>query len=517
MVLSALAIAAPASAEFKGAAPLAWRWVQPTSIPPGSPTVVGDVVYTAVGRRVYALDRATGNQIWRFPVGEPNASNFQFGTLVSGDTVFATSQDRVVFALDAKTGKQKWQYTADQGLLSAPVLAANTLVLPLADNSLLAVEVNSGTQFWTNPTRIFAGIRGSLSSFNDAVLVFDQANKLYSIDTATKRTNWEIGLTEINSNVTITMFENTAYFVSGTFVVGLNPANGRRAGQIFNFNERLAYSPAVSTNSVAAVTAEGRLMVADKLNPRSMKRFDLGAQAVSGPEFLGNYISVNLANGSMIVIDPATGKTVWNYILRPAVKPTATTSGGSGTAASSTPPNFMTAVGGPMMAGGSVLLQSRDGSLLSFDPVNGVDLTPPDVKLLFPFAGSEMNPRYGRTQNNQRTLADFVTVFFQMDDQGSGLDMSGVKVTGNGRPMKVITTRDGIAAVRLEESENRFATSGRVVFEVTARDWMGNESKQQYTITFDASVPPIDQPGSASGNTGTGGAGGGRPGDGRDG
>ena len=58
-----LALSSGSWAQVDGPTPLAWRWAAPTSVAPsGAPTIVGETVYVAVGSRIYAMDRETGNQ-----------------------------------------------------------------------------------------------------------------------------------------------------------------------------------------------------------------------------------------------------------------------------------------------------------------------------------------------------------------------------------------------------------------------------------------------------------------------
>src|SRR5687767_7649302 len=72
------AFAAFVHADFDGPAPLAWRWVQPTSNSPvGSPTIQDGTVYAAVGSRIYALDKTSGNQKWKFPLVDPIEGSFK--------------------------------------------------------------------------------------------------------------------------------------------------------------------------------------------------------------------------------------------------------------------------------------------------------------------------------------------------------------------------------------------------------------------------------------------------------
>lgn len=501
--------AVSAYADFSGPAPLAWRWVQPAPAVPAAPYVDGERVFAAVGRRVYALDKATGNQIWRFPAGEPHPSTFTKGVVRFGNTIIASTDDRNVIAIDMNTGEQKWNFTATQNLLSAPVLCGKTLVLPYSDQSIMAISAEDGTETWTNSTRIFAGIKGSIAGYNDVVLVFDQNNKLYGIDSSTKKTLWDITFNALTPDVQPVFAEDAAWITSGNYIVPINPLTGTRKGQVFSFTDSLVKPPAILPGYVASVTREGVLVIADRGNPRKITRVDLGSPAVNAPSKAGNFIAVNTANGSMNIVDPATGKIIWNYILRPATKPVAGADG-------KTPPNYMTAAAPAVVSGDTLLLQSRDGSLLAFDKSTGVDLTPPNVEMIFPLPGSEMNPVYGKvTTNNGRQVMtptnEYISLYFQIDDPSSGLNLNSVFVTANGKPLEVITLREGYAVVNLGDPKNRFATNGRITFKVNASDWIGNAIEKSFSLTLDNTIPPSEKPGTAT-NDGGNGLGGGRPG-----
>ena len=62
----------------------------------------------------YALDTATGRQLWRFKTGEdPNIHNqvgIQSSAVVADGLVYFGCRDSNLYALDASTGEKKWAY-----------------------------------------------------------------------------------------------------------------------------------------------------------------------------------------------------------------------------------------------------------------------------------------------------------------------------------------------------------------------------------------------------------------------
>ena len=81
------------------------------------PTVYNGVMYVVNGNWTYAIDVATGNQIWRTPVTYDRAvlRMANTGVLMRGSAtiyngkLFRTTVDCHVVALDMKTGKEIWK------------------------------------------------------------------------------------------------------------------------------------------------------------------------------------------------------------------------------------------------------------------------------------------------------------------------------------------------------------------------------------------------------------------------
>lgn len=85
--------------------------------------------YTGTGQRddetvgapgaIRALDPATGDVRWNFPIHEGSNSAGVLGT--GGGVVFASSRDGYLIALDAANGKPLWHYQTGSGMRSSPM------------------------------------------------------------------------------------------------------------------------------------------------------------------------------------------------------------------------------------------------------------------------------------------------------------------------------------------------------------------------------------------------------------
>ena len=96
---------------------LAARWFYPIEDMPmieGTPVVIAGVMYVTAVNQVYALDAATGREIWRYSqprtpglVGDP-AIGLNRGVAVRGDLLFTVTDHAHVIALNRSTGELLW-------------------------------------------------------------------------------------------------------------------------------------------------------------------------------------------------------------------------------------------------------------------------------------------------------------------------------------------------------------------------------------------------------------------------
>ena len=174
-----------AIAQFTGPAPVTWRWQQPSTIvADGSPVVKGNTVFVASGQRLYALDRSSGNQIWRFPIGEPLAAFFKGTPVYSKGTIYAVADNKFLYAIDAQTGLQKWTYRSDENFVGSPKVSGNVILFENSDGNIMGINAKDGTPFYQNPLVIDNGIMGQMEVSKDDIICFNGNNSLVAINVA---------------------------------------------------------------------------------------------------------------------------------------------------------------------------------------------------------------------------------------------------------------------------------------------------------------------------------------------
>src|SRR5262245_3534118 len=122
-----------------------------------TPIVVNGIMYvTTAFDHVYALDAATGAQIWHYkhdmgPITTYRCGPNNRGVAVGGDRVFLGTLDAKLVALDAKTGKKLWETQ-----LADPELGYSETMAPTVVENMVLIGTNGGEY----------GIRGFVKAVN---------------------------------------------------------------------------------------------------------------------------------------------------------------------------------------------------------------------------------------------------------------------------------------------------------------------------------------------------------------
>ncbi|MBC8065441.1 MAG: PQQ-binding-like beta-propeller repeat protein [Chlorobia bacterium] len=519
--LAVSVLAAIAYTDFDGPAPLAWRWQQPTnSSPVGSPTVSDGIAYAAVGSRMYALDKESGNQKWKYPLVDPIEGSFKSTVILTDGLAIAAANNKTIYAVDAKTGEAKWSYVATAPIYREPVLASKFLVFALSDNTLMAINVADGQPAWAQPAKVFDGFMGRLASYQNNVYYFTNNYEMVCYSATTQKEIWKQRFSVLSPDTEAVNLSDTLYVNSGSYVIGVNAVSGRKIYEA-NSNTQLSFAPAANGESVLAVDQDGKANIFGS-NGRSIlkKPIELGSQPATKPSVVGKFYAVPTRNGALNLIDSKTGDVVWSYLVRPVGDPSATTPattggggrggpggglGGPGGGQPQTNPTRVLAVpaaGPAVLDGDTLFLLAIDGSLLAFDKNLGVDLTPPGVKMQWPGAGDMVN--------GQPPLE----LIFKIEDEASGINNKTLKIDVDGEAMEFEFGRDGIAVVRISSlGKNKPLTNGRKTITVSVADWLGNQSNAKFALIIDNTLRPLARPTTGNNQGGPGGPGG--PGGGR--
>lgn len=565
---AALGLVGAALAQFPGPTPLAWRWAHSTPVSPlGAPVIEGNTVFVAVGNRMFALDRETGNQKWRYPLVEGVPGYFRAGPVLIGRTLMNVADNKIVYAVDADTGAPKWSYPCPTSVTGQPVAAGGKYVFQMSDSTLMALNPEDGSPFWKTPYRVYEGLNSGIAAKGTDVFYSTQDGQLVQFDINLRQAGWKKRFSVIYADTSPVIFGDYIYLNNGSYFTCLSTVNGMARWEQ-NIGTQLAFSPAVSDIGAFTLSISGQCFVFDARTgaPRRYKTPDgktktvleLGSTPVVRPSIVDKLFLVPTSNGALNFIDSATGDIVWSYLVRPLTKgqPASSTNLG-GPGGPGGPGGGGDALGGGGgrggLGGGGGQGNNRGGLGGGFGQGNnrgglgggggllgGGQTNTQTVQLAVPASGPgtlagktlyvlcqdgsllAFDPDAGVDKTGPTVTMAWPTpgaqvssnpleIMFKIEDESTGVKGATIKITANGQPLEYEYGRDGYAIVKLSRAaKNQPLTDGRKTLNVTVSDWFGNVTSADFALTIDNALPPLQKPAdSRTGGPGGGGLGGG--------
>jgi outer membrane protein assembly factor BamB len=230
-----------------------WRFTPDSDGALGESTADDRAFYFGTGtHRVYALDQATGSQIWSTDIGPDwKYTGIVLGVSVSGDTVYAAAQQYEapngyiatgwIVAMDRNDGRELWRYRSGNGselrsVSSAPTVAGRYLLASdLHGSSWFAVDRFTGKEVWRIESA--PGYVGPVQApivVGDVAYLASNDTYVYAADVATGRIRWK----------TKTPASNHAFAVCGNQVFALwggMSVLDRRTGRVVYESDTEAY------------------------------------------------------------------------------------------------------------------------------------------------------------------------------------------------------------------------------------------------------------------------------------
>lgn len=166
------------------------KWVFQTGVSDGglqsTPIVIDGVMYLSTSwNRVFAIDGATGKEIWHYFYENPRDigviySPWNRGVAVGGGRVFMGTLDNHVIALDQKTGREMWNVEVESlkecgcNITGAPLIVKDKVLVGVTGGDsahrgyLSAFDMKSGRLAWRFYTIPGPGEKGSDTWLGDS-------------------------------------------------------------------------------------------------------------------------------------------------------------------------------------------------------------------------------------------------------------------------------------------------------------------------------------------------------------
>lgn len=292
---------------------------------------------------VYAIDRWTGQEIWRFTNDDtmkPSCSSPRVadGKVYVGEGLHDDANCKL-YCLEFATGKKIWEYQSTSHIESGPMSYLKSVVIGAGEDGLRCLDSETGAERWKLP-----GLHIDATPIVSAGFVFvgsysgrgtRAANQnLVSLEVATGRVLWEepIDLSCFSSPVVL----NRRVFFgigSGDFdsggpdptgaVVALDAITGQWAWRS-DFADSVLASPVTLGDNVIAISRNGTVRSINRENGKTRWSTEVGNTMTSRPQLLsergrGPSIFAVTRAGRAIRLEGRTGRIIGDDDLVRAV------------------------------------------------------------------------------------------------------------------------------------------------------------------------------------------------------
>lgn len=327
------------------------------------PTFMGNLRRT--GRAPGSAAPASGKKFWTFRDGLARAG-FAASPAVSGNRIFAGSDNRQLYCLDAHSGQVLWKFQAACSLFASPAIDRNLVFLGEGlhhDNAakLYCLDANSGTKLWEFATK--GHIEASPTVTQGAVYFGAGEDGVYCLDTSGRQI-WHHPNVHVDMTPALTdqgLFfgtfygENAFYALDAStgqllwktpapYNVGSSPStDGKRlyfglgngtfgtshaqpVGSVCCLEAatgRILWSTAVKDAVLTAIaldgdslffgSRDGHLYCADASTGKIRWSFDAQDPVLSSPAVADARVYFGSNGGQMFCLDARSGQALWSF------------------------------------------------------------------------------------------------------------------------------------------------------------------------------------------------------------
>jgi outer membrane protein assembly factor BamB len=297
-----------------------------------APTVLDRVAY--VGSQdgfLYAVDIQTGQEKWKFDAGRSVVSTpavtdetIYFGSGCAGlECRRGPGSDYYFYALDRQTGQELWRFKTGGGMASSPLLVDGVLYFGSEDEHLYAVDSQTGQELWRFKSEgiIFSSpaLAGGLIYFGSGCDCFPSEDEyLYAVDRQTGQEKWRFK-TGNWVETSPAVADGIVYFGSGDqHVYALDGQTGQELWR-FKADEVVKDAVSVSAGVVYAGGGDGNLYAIDSQTGQELWRFATGGEMLYGPAIADGVIYFGGEDRNLYAVDSQTGEELWSFKARGTV------------------------------------------------------------------------------------------------------------------------------------------------------------------------------------------------------
>ena len=305
------------------------------SILTGAPVVAGGKVFTLDAASKVSAFSTSGAKAWSVnvaPEGESGDDGFGGGLAYEGGRLFVTTGFGDTIALDASNGGEIWRQRIGAPIRSAPSVAAGIVISIGRDNTAYAYSAADGAVRWrvrgaASGAGVLGGASAAISPGGTAIIPFG-SGEVIAVGLQNGRRTWS------------------------------DVVSGGRRGLARSAISDISADPVIQGVAVIAGNSSGLLVGIDGRSGRRGWSREFGAM---GPVWSAGPTMFLLTDDAQLKrLSAQDGATLWSTTLPQYDDPEDL--------------EGVIRYGGPVLAGGRLLVTSADGRLLSFNPETGEEI-----------------------------------------------------------------------------------------------------------------------------------------------
>lgn len=335
-----------------------WRYQAPNAVYYTPVACEGRIYFATSKGAIIALDMQ-GNEVWTRHIvrkvkrgGKQRMERFDAPLACFNGTVLAGSMSGKLFALDAATGEDIWVYEVGGSILGTANLhapsdgegAARVFVIGQDDGTLHSIDLITGEAVWQ--TEGIDRCDGSPSVRGD-LIIFGSCAAALHIFSATD-----------GSLIKNIEFDGDSQVAGGVALVGDSVFSGSNSGRVFHADVRTGSvlwvnedsedevftTPAVNREWVVFSSYDGNTYGLDRRTGKRQWTYESNGLPAS-PVIAGDKVLVS-TNGSLFLLSLKTGKELWAYEVSDEIT-------------------------SPAIINGMIVVGSEDGSIMAFGIAKG--------------------------------------------------------------------------------------------------------------------------------------------------
>ena len=333
-----------------------------------TPAVHDGVAYLGTTGGVFnAIRVEDGERVWTFSAGRPIFGD----ALVDGEALYFVCDNGYLFKLERATGEEVWRYELGDERVSRilghpivfdwdwqapkPMIVDGTVFVGSGDGGFHAVDAATGARKW----RFEAGerVRNGAAVHGERVL-FGSGGLVFALERGSGREAWRHDVGAAVDATPVVAGDHVLVGNRGGGLYALSVADGTLVWRLYFWGSWVESTPIVVDDVIYIGSSDLRRISAIELDGRVRWRTDVYGWSWGTPTVVGDRIYVGVAGGtpyfiphvaSLTALDRRSGQIVWRFPL-PEV-------GGA---------HQWGIAGSPVLAGGTLVVATLDGSLYGF-------------------------------------------------------------------------------------------------------------------------------------------------------